>query len=439
MNIEKIFQYLDLREHMEDYATVHQEIDKGATFRGTNIWILACAIMVASVGLNMNSTAVIIGAMLISPLMGPINGIGYSIAIYDFALLRKSLKNFGFAVLAGLLVSGLYFFISPLSSAHSELLARTSPSIYDVLIAFFGGLAGIIAVSSRIKGTVIPGVAIATALMPPLCTAGYGLATLQPTFFFGALYLFTINTVFIALAALLISRILKFPIREDVSPEKAKIIRRYIYIIIAVTLIPSIYFGYLLAQKERFIESSNKYINNVRIFEGSYLLDSEVDPRKKIINLTYGGLALDEEAKRVIQQKANDFGIKAKIEISQGFAYQMPEQETDDRTKLLLRINALEAELNKSKTRLDSINKRPMLARDLLDELKILNQNIASCALADTYVIESDTSSRKITVVMVGYLGEKLSQEEEDKIRLWLQVRLKTSELLVFFNEVPSQ
>ncbi len=439
MNIEKIFQYLDLREHMEDYATVHQEIDKGATFRGTNIWILACAIMVASVGLNMNSTAVIIGAMLISPLMGPINGIGYSIAIYDFALLRKSLKNFGFAVLAGLLVSGLYFFISPLSSAHSELLARTSPSIYDVLIAFFGGLAGIIAVSSRIKGTVIPGVAIATALMPPLCTAGYGLATLQPTFFFGALYLFTINTVFIALAALLISRILKFPIREDVSPEKAKIIRRYIYIIIAVTLIPSIYFGYLLAQKERFIESSNKYINNVRIFEGSYLLDSEVDPRKKIINLTYGGLALDEEAKRVIQQKASDFGIKAKIEISQGFAYQMPEQETDDRTKLLLRINALEAELNKSKTRLDSINKRPMLARDLLDELKILNQNIASCALADTYVIESDTSSRKITVVMVGYLGEKLSQDEEDKLRLWLEVRLKTSELLVFFNEVPSQ
>ena len=439
MNIEKIFQYLDLREHMEDYATVHQEIDKGATFRGTNIWILACAIMVASVGLNMNSTAVIIGAMLISPLMGPINGIGYSIAIYDFALLRKSLKNFGFAVLAGLLVSGLYFFISPLSSAHSELLARTSPSIYDVLIAFFGGLAGIIAVSSRIKGTVIPGVAIATALMPPLCTAGYGLATLQPTFFFGALYLFTINTVFIALAALLISRILKFPIREDVSPEKAKIIRRYIYIIIAVTLIPSIYFGYLLAQKERFIESSNKYINNVRIFEGSYLLDSEVDPRKKIINLTYGGLALDEEAKRVIQQKANDFGIKAKIEISQGFAYQMPEQETDDRTKLLLRINALEAELNKSKTRLDSINKRPMLARDLLDELKILNQNVASCALADTYMIESDTSSRKITVVMVGYLGEKLSQDEEDKLRLWLEVRLKTSELLVFFNEVPSQ
>lgn len=439
MNIEKIFQYLDLREHMEDYATVHQEIDKGATFRGTNIWILACAIMVASVGLNMNSTAVIIGAMLISPLMGPINGIGYSIAIYDFTLLRKSLKNFGFAVLAGLLVSGLYFFISPLSSAHSELLARTSPSIYDVLIAFFGGLAGIIAVSSHIKGTVIPGVAIATALMPPLCTAGYGLGTLQPSFFFGALYLFTINSVFIALAALLISRILKFPIQEDVTPEKAKIIRRYIYIIIAVTLIPSIYFGYLLAQKERFIESSNKYINNVRIIEGSYLLDSEVDPRKKIINLTYGGLALNDEAKRVIQQKASDFDLKAKIEINQGFAYQIPEQEANDKTKLLLRINALEAELNKSKTRLDSINKRPMLALDLLDELKILNQNITSCALADTYVIESDTSSRKITVVMLGYQGEKLSQDEEDKIRLWLEVRLKTSELSVFFNELPSQ
>src|SRR5674476_666630 len=171
------------------------------------------AVVVASVGLNMNSTAVIIGAMLISPIMGPINGMGYSIATYNFPLLRQSIKNFSFAVALSLIASTIYFAISPISTAHSELLARTSPTVYDVLIALFGGMAGIVAISSKNKGTVIPGVAIATALMPPLCTAGYGLATGQFIYFFGAFYLFTINAVFIAISSILISQILKFPIR----------------------------------------------------------------------------------------------------------------------------------------------------------------------------------------------------------------------------------
>ncbi|HPB85618.1 MAG TPA: DUF389 domain-containing protein, partial [Paludibacteraceae bacterium] len=163
---------------MESFDSIHAEIEKGIVFKGTNLWILMCAILVASVGLNMNSTAVIIGAMLISPLMGPINGMGYSIATYDMNMLKQAVRNFSFAVIVSLLTSTFYFLITPVSTAHSELLARTSPTIYDVLIAFFGGLAGILAISSKLKGNVIPGVAIATALMPPLCTAGYGLATL---------------------------------------------------------------------------------------------------------------------------------------------------------------------------------------------------------------------------------------------------------------------
>jgi len=185
----KIFRFLDLTSDLDDIDQIHSSIEKGIIFKGTNLWILIFAIVIASVGLNTNSTAVIIGAMLISPLMGPINGMGYSIATYDFALFQRALKNFTFAVAASLLASTVYFSISPLSRAHSELLARTSPTIYDVLIALFGGLAGIVAISSRHKGTVIAGVAIATALMPPLCTAGYGLATLQFSYFFGAFYL----------------------------------------------------------------------------------------------------------------------------------------------------------------------------------------------------------------------------------------------------------
>ena len=191
-NLRRILQLIDLDSDLDSFANIHDTIEKELVFKGTNLWILVFAILVASVGLNMNSTAVVIGAMLISPLMGPINGIGYSIATYDFPLFKQAVKNFGFAVLAGLIASTAYFAMSPISTAHSELLARTSPTIYDVLIAFFGGMAGIVAITSKKKGNVIPGVAIATALMPPLCTAGYGLATGQFTYFFGALYLLTI-------------------------------------------------------------------------------------------------------------------------------------------------------------------------------------------------------------------------------------------------------
>lgn len=222
MKLTEFISFFNVRSEMEDYNFIHEEIENGVVFKGTNLWILIFAIVVASIGLNMNSTAVIIGAMLISPLMGPINGMGYSLATYDFFLFRKAIKNFSFAVGASLLTSTLYFAVTPVSTAHSELLARTSPTIYDVLIALFGGLAGIIAMSTKRKGNVIPGVAIATALMPPICTAGYGLATLQFNFFFGALYLFTINTVFIAVASLFVCQFLRFPIRTDIGADRKK-------------------------------------------------------------------------------------------------------------------------------------------------------------------------------------------------------------------------
>ena len=247
--MHKFLSYIDLESEVDDFTKTHTVIEKDLVFKGTNLWILVFAIIVASVGLNMNSTAVIIGAMLISPLMGPINGMGYSIATYNFPLFNKAIKNFIFAVIASLLASTAYFAISPISTAHSELLARTSPTIYDVLIALFGGLAGIVAISSKQKGNVIPGVAIATALMPPLCTAGYGLATGQFEYFFGAMYLFTINTVFIAISAVVVCKILKFPITTLVDNAQKKKVNRWISVVIALVLIPSIYFCIILFRK----------------------------------------------------------------------------------------------------------------------------------------------------------------------------------------------
>ena len=263
--ILKVLSYFNLESEVDDFDKIHQNIEKDIIFKGTNLWILMFAIIIASVGLNMNSTAVIIGAMLISPLMGPINGMGYSIATYNFPLFRKAIKNFTFAVIASLIASTAYFAISPISTAHSELLARTSPTIYDVLIALFGGLAGIVAISSRHKGNVIPGVAIATALMPPLCTAGYGLASGQFYYFFGAFYLFTINTVFIAISSIIISQILKFPIRTIVDVNQKKNVTRWTSFIIILVLIPSIYFGYDLVKNEKFIENATKYVNSIRV------------------------------------------------------------------------------------------------------------------------------------------------------------------------------
>src|SRR5690554_821783 len=302
--IVKALRILSIKTELESFDFINEEIKKGVQFRGTNLWILIFAIVVASVGLNMNSTAVIIGAMLISPLMGPINGMGYSLATYDFQMLRRSLKNFSFAVGVSLLTSALYFLLTPLNEAHSELLARTTPTIYDVIIALFGGLAGIVAMSSRLKGNVIPGVAIATALMPPICTAGYGLATLQFDFFFGALYLFTINTVFIAFAALIVCQFLKFPMRSIVDPARKKHVNRVISSIILLTLAPSIIFGVNLVKNEEFAQNAENFIGEVTLLGGNYLQRDMVNPPARTVELIYSGYGLGDTTIVEIMEKA---------------------------------------------------------------------------------------------------------------------------------------
>ncbi|MGB4094336.1 MAG: DUF389 domain-containing protein [Bacteroidales bacterium] len=430
----KFLNNLKLTHQLEDPTSVYKQISEGVNFRGTNLWILMCSTLVCSVGLNMNSTAVVIGAMLISPLLGPINGIGYSIAVYDIKLLKKSLNNFSFAIITAFLSATLYFLITPISTAQTELLARTSPSIYDVLIALFGGTAGIIAMSSKTKGTVIPGVAIATALMPPLCTAGYGLATLQISFLFGALYLFTINSVFIALASLIFSKILKFPIHENATPARQKVIKRYVTLIIILTLIPSIFLGNSLVQRERFMEKSKKYIDNVRVVDDKYLLDYSIDPQKKVITLIYGGTTLDEIDKELIANKLQNFDLKADVVIKQGFA--IDQREYQEKEKFIIQISGLEAELNKRNAIIDSIKSRPLLAKNLINELVIINSDITSCAIADTYVFDANNSIDSVTVILLGTKNESLSLniEEKEQIINWLKARLQSEKIVVFFS-----
>jgi uncharacterized hydrophobic protein (TIGR00271 family) len=433
--VNAILHRLNLDSDLEKFDKIHKTIEQNIIFKGTNLWILVFAILVASVGLNMNSTAVIIGAMLISPLMGPINGIGYSIATYNFPLFRKSIKNFTFAVIASLFASTLYFALTPVSTAHSELLARTSPTIYDVLIALFGGLAGIIAISSKLKGNVIPGVAIATALMPPLCTAGYGLGTGQFNFFFGAFYLFTINTVFIAISSVIISQVLNFPIRTIVDEGQMTRVNRIISAIIAITLIPSIYFGYGLVKKEEFQQNADRFTKNVSIVEGNYLLKSEINPSKKTIALVYGGNSLTEEHKQSIRDKRMDFSIEdAELNIMQGFSFSEALGRTTEIDNLKGEINKLRAILSEKEKQIDSVAARRRFGGTLLTEAKALYPQIHSCAYSETIEYNAKGEQEKMIVVRFTSKGKVLYNSDKAKINRWLASRLGTERFTAYFD-----
>lgn len=433
--IKKIFYFFNLDAELEDKDIIYVEIMKGSNFKGTNLWILMFAIIIASVGLNMNSTAVIIGAMLISPLMGPINGIGYSLATYDLDLLRKAVKNFNFAILASLLASTTYFALTPITTAYSELLARTTPSIYDVLIATFGGLAGIVAISSKNKGNVIPGVAIATALMPPLCTAGYGIATGQYNFFFGAIYLFTINTIFIAFASVMVSRILKFPIRSILEDDKKRKINRIISVIIIIVIIPSIYFGNNLVQQENFIQKANLFIKDISNYDGNFLLKSKIDGVNRKIYLVYGGTDLTEQQKSEIISKLNIFDLtKAEIVFEKGLTFSQFDESNKEVYKLKEQIAILNQQLSRKKNQLDSIENSKRIGNELLKEIKALYPNIIGCSVAESYFFtENADSSQKYYLVSFKF-NKSLTKNDELKIQNWVSKRLKTDSVMLFFT-----
>lgn len=264
-----------------NHEEVRNNILKDIPFKGYNVWILICSIVICSVGLNINSTAVVIGAMLISPLMGPILGLGLSIGTNDLDNLKSSIKNFFIALVVSLLTSTIFFLITPLDDAQSELLSRTQPTFLDALIAIFGGLAGIIAMSRKDASNVLPGVAIATALMPPICTAGYGIANGNMHFFLGALYLFLLNSVFISISTLVIVRYLHFPFISFVNKQMEKKVKRYIIIVSSVIIIPSAYLFFEVTQESIFYARADKFTKETFIYKGSEVINHKFIYDKK--------------------------------------------------------------------------------------------------------------------------------------------------------------
>ena len=307
--IERIKVYFNIMPDKEDEQEIIEQINRGVTFKGANLWVLIFAIFIASLGLNVNSTAVIIGAMLISPLMGPIIGMGLAVGINDLGLLKRSAKNYGVATLISVLTATVYFLISPLSDAQSELLARTSPTLYDVLIAFCGGAAGIIALCTRGKGNVIPGVAIATALMPPLCTAGFGLATGHWLYFLGAFYLFFINTVFIALATFCGVRLLHFKQHDFLSSELALKTRRVMMALVVVTMIPAVFMTVHIVRKGVLENNVNRFIKAELQQRGTQIISDIVDKDSLRLRIVAVGSEITEAKQAEAQKRMEFYGL----------------------------------------------------------------------------------------------------------------------------------
>lgn len=435
--LSNLFKFLRLTHEEEETQVIHDAIEKGIMFRGTNLWILVFAILIASVGLNMNSPAVIIGAMLISPLMGPINGVGYSVATYNFELLKRSLKNLAFASSAGLIASTLYFFVTPVHGEYSELLARTSPTIYDVMIATFGGLAGIVAISSKNKGNVIPGVAIATALMPPLCTAGFGLANGNMNYFAGAMYLFLINSVFIALSAMVVSQLLKFPKKSFLLSREIKNKNILIGIVVAVTVLPSFYLGVTLVQKEKFQGMAEKYVSRVVIWEGNYLLKNEILPDERKIILTYAGNEIDKSSEKRLREKGEDFGLEDyTVVIEQGLNLSdqgLIQQSNDQLGAKENEINRLRAALLNEEKVVDSLRMLPEKGEYLLKEIKAIYPQLKSCSYATTLEFVDSLSTPRTADIVFFEVSDSLSIDDQYKIRRWLSHRLNSDRLILRF------
>lgn len=446
----KIFfsELLDFREDTDRDATIGA-IKGDIPFKGATAWILVCSIFVASIGLNANSTAVVIGAMLISPLMGPILGVGLSIAINDIDTLKRSLINLAIMIVLSLLTAFLFFWLFPLSEDTSELLGRVQPDIRDVLIAFFGGLALIIARTKRgTIASVIFGVAIATALMPPLCTAGYGLAKGKWDYFLGAMYLFTINTIFIAMATFIVLKILRFPMLKYVNSKRRTFISRMATLLAVIVIIPAIWTFISVLKQSRFEIDAKNFINTEletlpnSSYIKKYATYSYNPEGQSIIELIpFGTDEIPQTTKDLLEQRFGNYNAlyNTKLYINQvkkrtvnNLEY-MEELRTRDSLDLLTQTQKVSILENKVKE-LSKLEKNHIDLNALLDEMKISYDKIDQFTYAN--VINSNFKKmdtlRVFSVKWVDSLtNEKFRDQDKERLEKWLKYKLKLDTLVV--------
>ncbi|WP_347281746.1 TIGR00341 family protein [uncultured Alistipes sp.] len=412
-------------------------IAKGVEFRGVNLWVLIFATMIASLGLNINSAAVIIGAMLVSPIMGPIMGAGLALGINDFELLKKSLRNLSLMFIVAIVTSTLYFFVSPLSANSSELLARTTPSIYDVLIALFGGLAGMVAQTRQDRtSTVIPGVAIATALIPPLCTAGFGIATGQSRFFFGAFYLFFINSVFIAMATYLVVRFLKYQKKAFLDPVRERNVKRSMLVISLVTFVPSVVIGVQMVRVSVFEAMADKYVERVFAFPHTRVIEANMEYARRgepsRIELLLVGEPLGDEVIDNARAQLPGYGLdKTELIVRQASSadrvdvaslQQSYSELLDEKNRRIERMNAL----------LDRYKVTNVEVEDISREAGAMMRNIGTISLTKGITFDVDGTPRDTSVVCVVRPADPTDTIDRQTLSRWLRIRTKVDNLKLF-------
>ncbi len=434
--MNKLFHFIDLTRGEDNQQTVLENVKSNISFRGANLWILACAIVVASIGLNVNSTAVIIGAMLISPLMGPIIGAGFALGIFDFDLLKKSLKNLLIATVVSLFVSTVYFYLSPFKETQSELLARTSPNIYDILIAFFGGLVGVIAITRKEKGNPIPGVAIATALMPPLCTAGYGLAIGNYRFFGGAIYLYTINCVFICVATFLIVKFLKYPRIIQFEKAREKQITSIITLLTIILLLPSIYFGYTLFEERKFEQKVNDFIQNEFTDKGYTIIYKKTRYKSNPSSIEIALLS-----KKFTPQESIEISKRLKAYGLKGIQFKIRQDTTNLKQDILNQIRSEKENVDEKDAVIATMRKEIQDNKfdnvALLQEAKILFPSLSDLSISNHPFNVNDEKDSIVPVVI--YSSPKaLNAQDSQKLEQWVKIRIKKSTVLVFWKSTNS-
>ena len=420
-----------------DKESAMESIRNNIDFKGANVAILACAIVLASVGLNVNSIPVIIGAMLVSPVMGPIIGIGLGMGTYDTSLLKASARNLLVMVLISILTATLFFLISPLRPENpTELLARTNPTIYDVLIALFGGFAGIIEISRKEKGTVISGVAIATALMPPLCTVGYGLARFDWHYISGALYLFTINSVFIALATFIVVRYLHFSPAHENDPKQAKLARRGISILTVLVLIPSIITAADIVRQTNFSHNASKVVNRNKTIGRSYIFDHKIDAvsKPRTLEIFFAGDALSPEGLAALYADAEGHGIsREQIIIRDEAAFSRDDMPHDELFKNIYdrneeKVRLLNSSIDSLGNILERYRSKDIPSRQIMEELCTQYEGISNLVIARGNsaavrgIAPSDSLADQV-VVLVSTL-EPMDEGTCKRLENWLKVRL---------------
>lgn len=426
-----------------DQAPPHL-IDEGirasVPFRGTNLWLLIFAIVIASVGLNVNSTAVIIGAMLVSPLMGPIMGVGYGVAVADFALMRLALWNLMIATMVSLTVSTAYFWLTPLAVAHSELLSRTSPSIWDVLIALAGGLAGIVGVTRREKSNVIPGVAIATALMPPLCTAGFGIASGNLVYFAGAFYLFFINSVFIAAATFVMCRLMALPEVAHSDAQAARRAHRWLVFVVVCTALPSVVLAQRLVAAEIYATNAAAFIAAAFPPDGAtFVVKSEASHVNRQLRLTVMGAPVTDERREALAAMLPSVGLEStSLVIAQSHqpvvdvASLRKDIAQDLYQHTLTRLDEREREVASLRAQLEATEETRLDEDSLEREVMAQQPDFARVTV---------TSRHRADALQIGLLVESpkpLLDADRERLTAWLRVRTGAAAVWILATPVSA-